>query len=44
MQSVRAHVRGGPEVLMVERAPRPVAAPGEALVQVEAASITPTEL
>src|SRR5258707_4669787 len=44
MQSVRAHIRGGPEVLMVERAPRPVAAPGEALVQVEAAAITPTEL
>jgi NADPH:quinone reductase-like Zn-dependent oxidoreductase len=44
MQSVRAHIRGGPEVLMVERAPRPVAAPGEALVQVQAAAITPTEL
>ena len=44
MQSVRAHMRGGPEVLKVERAPRPVAAPGEALVQVEAAAITPTEL
>ena len=44
MRSVRAHTRGGPEVLMVERAPRPVAAPGEALVQVAAASITPTEL
>ena len=29
---------------VVERAPRPVAAPGEALVQVEAAAITPTEL
>jgi len=29
---------------MVERAPRPVAAPGEVLVEVEAASITPTEL
>jgi NADPH:quinone reductase-like Zn-dependent oxidoreductase len=44
MKSVRAHERGGPEVLMVERTPRPVAAPGEVVVQVEAAAITPTEL
>jgi NADPH:quinone reductase-like Zn-dependent oxidoreductase len=44
MQSVRAHERGGPEVLKAERAPRPAAARGEVLVQVEAASITPTEL
>jgi NADPH:quinone reductase-like Zn-dependent oxidoreductase len=44
MESVRAHQRGGPEALAVERAPRPKAGPGEVLVQVEAAAITPTEL
>jgi NADPH:quinone reductase-like Zn-dependent oxidoreductase len=44
MRSVRAHERGGPEVLKVERAPQPVVGPGEALVLVEAAAITPTEL
>jgi len=44
MAAVRAHRRGGPEVLVVERAPIPVPAPGEVLVEVHAAAITFDEL
>jgi NADPH:quinone reductase-like Zn-dependent oxidoreductase len=44
MTAVRAHTRGGPEQLVVEPAPRPVAADGELLVAVEAAAITVPEL
>ena len=44
MKAVRAHRRGGPEQLVFEVAPRPEPAPGEALVAVHAASITPDEL
>ncbi len=44
MKAVRAHQRGGPEQLVYEVAPRPEPAPGEALVRVRAASITPDEL
>ena len=44
MQAVRAHRRGGPEELRLERAPRPVPGPDEVLVEVRAASITPGEL
>lgn len=44
MAALRAHRRGGPEVLVVERAPIPVPAPGEVLVEVHAAAITFDEL
>ena len=44
MAALRAHRRGGPEVLVVERAPVPVPAPGEVLVAVHAAAITFDEL
>jgi NADPH:quinone reductase-like Zn-dependent oxidoreductase len=44
MMALRAHQRGGPEALVVERAPVPVAAPGEVLVAVHAAAITFDEL
>jgi NADPH:quinone reductase-like Zn-dependent oxidoreductase len=44
MTALRAHHRGGPEVLVVERAPVPVPAAGEVLVAVHAAAITFDEL
>jgi NADPH:quinone reductase-like Zn-dependent oxidoreductase len=44
MTALRAHERGGPEVLVVEPAPIPVPAPGEVLVAVHAAGITFDEL
>jgi NADPH:quinone reductase-like Zn-dependent oxidoreductase len=44
MSALRAHRRGGPEVLVVEQAPVPVAATGEVLVAVHAAAITFDEL
>ncbi len=44
MTALRAHCRGGPEVLVVERAPVPVPAAGEVLVAVHAAAITFDEL
>lgn len=44
MMALRAHVRGGPDQLVYEPAPRPVPGPGEALVEVHAAAITFTEL
>lgn len=44
MTALRAHRRGGPEVLIVERAPVPVPAAGEVLLAVRAAAITFDEL
>ncbi|MFD8733716.1 NADP-dependent oxidoreductase [Streptomyces sp. NPDC059618] len=44
MRAVRGHRRGGPEELIYETAPRPVPGPGEVLVEVRAASVTPGEL
>ena len=44
MMALRAHMRGGPEVLVYEEAPRPVPGPGEVLVEVHAAAITFAEL
>ncbi|MGE2814211.1 NADP-dependent oxidoreductase [Mycobacterium heidelbergense] len=44
MMALRAHRRGGPEVLVVERAPAPVAGAGEVVVAVHAAAITFDEL
>jgi NADPH:quinone reductase-like Zn-dependent oxidoreductase len=44
MLALRAHRRGGPEVLTVEQAPVPVPADGEVLIAVHAAAITFDEL
>ena len=44
MMALRAHRRGGPEELVVERAPVPAPAAGEVLVAVHAAAITFDEL
>ena len=44
MTALRAHRRGGPEVLVVEPAPVPVPAAGEVVVAVHAAAITFDEL
>jgi NADPH:quinone reductase-like Zn-dependent oxidoreductase len=44
MTALRAHHPGGPEVLVIERAPVPIAAAGEILVSVRAAAITFDEL
>jgi NADPH:quinone reductase-like Zn-dependent oxidoreductase len=44
MMAVRSHTRGGPETLVYEEAPMPVAAAGEVLVEVHAAAITFDEL
>lgn len=39
MMALRAHRRGGPEQLVLERAPRPVLAAGEVLVAVQLAAM-----
>src|SRR3984957_107344 len=44
MTALRAHRQGGPEVLVVERAPVPVPAADEVLVAVHAGAITFDEL
>jgi NADPH:quinone reductase-like Zn-dependent oxidoreductase len=44
MTALRAHRRGGPEVLFAERAPIPVPVSGEVLIEVHAAGITFDEL
>ena len=44
MMALRAHTRGGPEVLVYESAPRPTPGDGELLVAVHAAAITFAEL
>ncbi|WP_344719739.1 alcohol dehydrogenase catalytic domain-containing protein, partial [Pseudonocardia yunnanensis] len=44
MMALRAHTRGGPEVLVYEPAPWPTAGAGEVLVSVDAAAITFDEL
>ena len=44
MTALRAHRRGGAEVLVVERAPIPAPGPGEVLIEVHAAAITFDEL
>jgi NADPH:quinone reductase-like Zn-dependent oxidoreductase len=44
MMALRAHTRGGPEVLVYESMPRPAPGDGEVLVAVHAAAITFDEL
>ncbi len=41
MKAIRIHRRGGPEVLVYEDAPVPALQPGDALVRVHAAGISP---
>ena len=43
MDAVRFHEHGGPEVLVVDDVARPSPAPGEVLVEVEAAAINPVD-
>jgi NADPH:quinone reductase-like Zn-dependent oxidoreductase len=44
MAAARLHARGGPEQIVYERVAHPLLRPGDALVRVFAAAITPTEL
>src|SRR3954453_8734917 len=44
MKAIRLHARGGPESLRFEDAPTPRPGPGEVLIRVRAAAVTPTEL
>ena len=44
MRAVRAHARGGADQLRLDTIPKPEPRPGEALIRVHAAGITPTEL
>lgn len=44
MMALRAHLRGGPAVLVYEAAQRPEPGPGEVLIEVHAAGITFAEL
>jgi hypothetical protein len=44
MHAIHLHARGGPEALVYEQAPDPQPAPGEVLIRVHAAAVTPTEL
>jgi NADPH:quinone reductase-like Zn-dependent oxidoreductase len=44
MKAVRLHARGDPERMVFEEEPLPRLGPGDALVRVHAAAITPTEL
>ncbi len=44
MKAIRLHARAGPESLRFEDAPEPRPGPGEVLVRVRAAGVTPTEL
>ena len=44
MKAVRMHIRAGPEALVYEDAPVPKPNQGDALIRVQAAGITPTEL
>jgi NADPH:quinone reductase-like Zn-dependent oxidoreductase len=44
MRAVRAHSRGGADQLRLDTIPKPEPRPGEALIRVHAAGITPTEL
>jgi NADPH:quinone reductase-like Zn-dependent oxidoreductase len=43
MKAVRIHQYGGPEVLIFEDAPRPVAGSGEVLIRVHAAGVNPVD-
>jgi len=43
MKAVRMHARAGPEALVYEDVPTPEIGPGEVLVKVRAAGVTPTE-
>ena len=44
MKAIRAHTRGGPQNLVYESAPSPIAGTGDVVVEVRAASYTRGEL
>ena len=44
MKAIRLRTRGGPESLAFKDAPTPCPGPGEVLVRVHAAAVTPSEL
>ena len=44
IKALRAHTRGGPQSLVYESAPSPIAGTGDVVVEVRAASYTPGEL
>src|SRR4051812_13471052 len=44
MKAALLHARGGPEAIALGEAPTPRPGPGEVLVHVRAAGVTPTEL
>jgi len=43
MRALRIHSYGGPEVMRLEQAPKPVPGPGQVLVRVRAASVNPID-
>jgi len=43
MKAIQIYVEGGPEVLMYEDVPRPIAGPGEVLIRVFAAGVNPAD-
>ncbi|HKN00987.1 MAG TPA: NADP-dependent oxidoreductase [Candidatus Binataceae bacterium] len=43
MSAIRSHIKGGAEGLVYEVAPRPVLRPGDVLIEVKAAAISPAE-
>jgi NADPH:quinone reductase-like Zn-dependent oxidoreductase len=43
LRALRIHGYGGPEVMRLEQAPKPVAKPGQVLVKVRAASVNPID-
>jgi NADPH:quinone reductase-like Zn-dependent oxidoreductase len=43
LRALRIHGYGGPEVMRLEQAPRPVPKPGQVLVRVRAASVNPID-
>jgi NADPH2:quinone reductase len=43
IQAARVHDYGGPEVLLIEQAPRPEPKAGEVLIRVKAAGVNPAD-
>src|SRR5882724_10113464 len=43
MKAIQVYIEGGPEVLVYEDVPRPMAGPGEVLIRVYAAGVNPAD-